>query len=135
MNTSPTVCVSIPHLWEATLYELTVAAMQDPARFDLDLRALPAAQTPPPGTVPFTPVVDPVDASVPRDAATTDAATMDAARPTTTAAGDGCGCRTTGAPGRGSLMLALLAGLALRRRARGATDRPRSIAAGGPARV
>ncbi len=47
--------VSIPHLWEATLYELTVAAMQDPARFDLDLRALPAAQTPPPGTVPFTP--------------------------------------------------------------------------------
>ena len=82
--------VSIPHLWEATLFELSLAARSDPARFNLDLAPLPPAQTPPPGTVPFVP--DPVpDAGAPRDAADVP---MDAA-PTANTSSGGCGCRTS----------------------------------------
>jgi MYXO-CTERM domain-containing protein len=109
--------VSIPHLWEATLYALSVAAMGDPARFNLDLSPLPAAQTPPPGTVPFTPPPAP-DAGMTADAsAPFDGGGMDAAvRPTPTAEG-GCGCHTgSERTSLGSWALVALAGLAARRR-------------------
>jgi len=113
--------VSIPHLWEATLYALTLAAMGDPMRFNLDLAPLPAAQTPPPGTVPFTPP-PPDDAGAPADASTpvdagADAAMDAGARPAPT--DDGCGCRAAGsARGAGAWWLLGLAGLAARRRRR-----------------
>ncbi len=96
--------VSIPHLWEATLFYLATMALSEPARFDFDRRALPAAMTPPPGTVPLpVPVVD--GGVVAMDAATaTDAgATMDTGTPVVAGGDDGCGCavpgRTSGAKG------------------------------------
>jgi hypothetical protein len=110
--------VSIPHLWEATLFELTVAAMSDPARFDVGLAALPPAQTPAPGVVPFVPDPETPDASAPADA-TADAsrdAALDAGAPAP-AGGSDCGCHTS-APRAGLAGLWALALVALRRRRR-----------------
>ena len=103
--------VSIPHLWEATLFALTVAARSAPDRFNLALSALPPAQTPGPGEVPFVPDPEPMDSGV-RDASVT---------PTTspTSGDTGCGCRAgVSRDGElGALALAL-ATLSLRRRRR-----------------
>ncbi len=83
--------VSIPHLWEGTLFAMTALAMSHPERFDVDRRVLPQNQTPAPGTVPFVP-----DGGVP----------VDAGRPAMDAGLDGggtgrigggmCGCRVPG---------------------------------------
>lgn len=91
--------VSIPHLWEATLFYLTTMALSEPTRFDFDRRALPAAMTPPPGTVPLPePMADAgmvaMDAAVAADAG----AAMDAAV-TAPPADDGCGCAVPGRAG------------------------------------
>jgi hypothetical protein len=104
--------VSIPHLWEATLFYLTTMALSEPTRFDFDRRALPAAMTPPPGTVPRCrrgrgdgrPLrgahrandagMVAMDAAVVADAG----AAMDAAV-TAPPADDGCGCAVPGRAG------------------------------------
>lgn len=94
--------VSIPHLWEATLFYLATMALSEPARFDFDRRALPAAMTPPPGTVPLpTPMADAgmvaMDAGVTTDAGSV---AMDAGTPPA-ASDDGCGCAVPGRAGGG----------------------------------
>jgi MYXO-CTERM domain-containing protein len=99
--------VSIPHLWEATLFYLSAMALSDASRFDLDRRLLPMNQTPPPGTVPL-PVL--------MDGGTPDASTTP--RPQEPS-GD-CGCHTNGASTRTPWLtwvaLAILARLSRRRR-------------------
>ncbi len=107
--------VSIPHLWEATLFALTVAARSAPERFNLTLSALPPAQTPGPGAVPFVP--DPVPDAGARDASTTPAVTP----PSTDSSS--CGCRA-GNP-RGEPLALWLVALAIvsRRRQRAAETR------------
>lgn len=92
--------VSIPHLWEATLFYLSAMAMSDPARFDATQRALPDARIPPPGTG--------MDAGLDADAST-------APR---TPVSDGCGCRAAGSARSGSLLPLALAALAAGRRRR-----------------
>lgn len=113
--------VSTPHLWEAALFALSVVARADPAAFNLDLAGLPPAQTPPPGSVPFVPDPEPLDAGAATDAPVPGDAGMDAGRGAVTASGDGCGCRA-GAPGGGAGAVWALAGavgmLATRRRRR-----------------
>ncbi|MDB4930692.1 MAG: glycoside hydrolase family 15, partial [Myxococcaceae bacterium] len=110
--------VSIPHLWEATLFYLTTMALSEPARFDFDRRALPAAMTPPPGTVPLpVPMVD--AGMVAMDAAvTTDGGAMDAAVTPAAPGDEGCGCAVPGRAGgaRGWLALGALGLWAARRR-------------------
>ncbi len=93
--------VSIPHLWEATLFYLTTMALSEPERFDFDRRALPVAQTPPPGTVPLPlPTIDAgtlaMDAAVTADAAAMDTG-PDPFAPRTT--GGDCGCAVPGRAG------------------------------------
>jgi MYXO-CTERM domain-containing protein len=112
--------VSIPHLWEATLFYLTTMALSEPMRFDFDRRAMPAAMTPPPGTVPLpVPVADAgmvaMDAAVVADAG----AAMDAAV-TAPPADDGCGCAVPGRSGsaRGWMGASLLGLWAMTRRRR-----------------
>lgn len=63
------------------------------AKFDLDLGALPPAQTPPVGSVPFVPDPGPMDVGVATDAPVPGVDAGDGAA----AAGDGCGCRAGGA--------------------------------------
>jgi GH15 family glucan-1,4-alpha-glucosidase len=100
--------VSIPHLWEATLFSMTALAMAHPDRFDLDRRLLPPNQTPPVGTAwhPDAGVM-PMDAGRPRmDAGT-------GAGPGNAHLGGGlCGCRVVGARTRTTPLHALLAALA-----------------------
>lgn len=100
--------VSIPHLWEATLYYLTAMALSAPERFELDRMVLPANETPAPGVVPL-----------PGGDAGVDAGADGGTAPTTD--GSGCGCRAAGATDHGgAAWLALgLALLATRRRRRG----------------
>ncbi len=105
--------VSIPHLWEATLFALTVAARSAPERFNLTLSGLPPAQTPGPGVVPFVPEPD-TDAGV-RDASTT---------PTVTPSTDSssCGCRAGNPRNEGlALWLVALAIVTRRRQREGVT--------------
>lgn len=116
--------VSIPHLWEATLFYLATMALSEPARFDFDRRGLPVAMTPPPGTVPLpTPMADAgvtmdggavvtdaaVVADVSMDARAADASAADAGAPGTAGGGD-CGCAVPGRTGgaRGWIGLAAL---------------------------
>jgi len=107
--------VSTPHLWEAALFALSVVARSDPGAFNLDLAGLPPAQTPPPGSVPFVPDPEPVDAGVVLDAG----GGVDAGTAMVRAEGGGCGCRAgaTGTGG-GAWALAGLAGLVASRRRR-----------------
>lgn len=91
--------VSIPHLWEATLFYLSAMALSAPDRFDLDRRLLPANLTPPPGTVPL-----------PSPAA--DAGAMDAGATPTPPGDDGCGCRVPAPSGPSSARLGWLVALA-----------------------
>ena len=127
--------VSIPHLWEATLFYLSAMALSDPARFDADRHNLPAAMTPPPGTVPLpTPATD--GGSAPLDAALADASTdaptvradagMDAATGSILPQpGPGsCGCRAGGSSGGAGSLAFVLLGLAARRRRRPGGDAP-----------
>lgn len=108
--------VSIPHLWEATLFYLTTMALSEPARFDFDRRALPVAMTPPPGTVPLpVPMAD--AGMVAMDASVT---------PPPAASDDGCGCAVPGRGGgaRGGLGAAVLGLWAATRRRRREGDAP-----------
>jgi hypothetical protein len=111
--------VSIPHLWEGALFYLTTMAMAHPERFEQDLRALPANQTPAPGTVGFQPGAD--------AGAARDGGADGAVAPAGSLRGGGCGCYAAGRArgGRGvaaGVLVAALAGLARargRRRGRG----------------
>lgn len=120
--------VSIPHLWEATLFYLTTMALSEPARFDFDRRALPAAMTPPPGTVPLPePMADAgavMDATVDAPQVFDAGRVMDAGRdPFALGTGGGdCACAVPGtAPAsgaRGWMALGALGLWAARRRRR-----------------
>jgi MYXO-CTERM domain-containing protein len=120
--------VSIPHLWEATLFYLTTMALSEPTRFDFDRRALPAAMTPPPGTVPLPePMADAgavMDATVDAPQVFDAGAVMDAGRDPfalRTTGGD-CGCAVPGPArlggARGWMVLGALGLWAARRRRR-----------------
>ncbi len=101
--------VSIPHIWEATLFYLTAMAMSHPERFELERTNLPANRTPAPGTVPFVPPM--MDASADVDAG------ADAGG--TPRGHGGCGGRTmTSAAGGSSAMACMLAMVLLVRRGR-----------------
>ena len=120
--------VSIPHLWEATLFYLTTMALSEPERFDFDRRALPAAMTPPPGTVPLPePMADAgavMDATVDAPQVFDAGAAMDAGRdPFAVPTGPGdCACAvpgpTTMGGARGGMALGALGLWAARRRRR-----------------
>lgn len=100
--------VSIPHLWEGTLFAMTALAMSHPERFEVDRRVLPANQTPAPGSVPFVPDGGlPVDAGRPGIDAGLDGA------PVGELGGGLCGCRVPGSQRTHHLGWSLLAMAAL----------------------
>ena len=95
--------VSIPHLWEGTLFAMTALAMAHPERFDLDRRVLPANRTPAVGTA-----WPPADAGVAVDAGRTPMDGGIGAENGTHLGGGVCGCRVVGAEGsRGSRRVAI----------------------------
>ncbi|MBK6533917.1 MAG: hypothetical protein IPF99_31370 [Deltaproteobacteria bacterium] len=113
---------------EATLFYLTTMALSEPTRFDFDRRALPAAMTPLPGTVPLPePMADAgavMDATVDAPQVFDAGAVMDAGRDPfalRTTGGD-CACAVPGPArlggARGWMALGALGLWAARRRRR-----------------
>ncbi len=111
--------VSIPHLWEGTLFYLTAMALSDPTVFDYAQHALPDAEVPPPGTVPL-PTADGgvSDGGTLPDATAVDSGGIDAGH-APAATPSSCGCAVPGGPPRrGALTFVTLAGVVLARRRR-----------------